>query len=132
MLILGLLSMYFDAAVVFFTMASLFFKMAVTVLCRTLLCMASLSTAFEDIHFSISFKKYHCTLILYYKVCIETCRYTVFWSLYVIITHIHCFQNTLIFLVPKISAVRGLNIHKKWKQEKNNWLKHIFLDLGGN
>ena len=32
MLILGLLGMYFDAAVVFFTMASLFFRMAMTVL----------------------------------------------------------------------------------------------------
>ena len=33
MLILGLLGMYFDAAVVFFTMASLFFRMAMTLLC---------------------------------------------------------------------------------------------------
>ena len=32
MLILGLLGMYFDAAVVFFTMASLFFSMAMAVL----------------------------------------------------------------------------------------------------
>ena len=34
MLILGLLAMYFDAAVVFFTMASLFFRMAMAMLCN--------------------------------------------------------------------------------------------------
>ena len=33
MLILGLLGMYFDAAVVFFTISSLLFRMAVAVLC---------------------------------------------------------------------------------------------------
>ena len=34
MLILGLLGMYFDAVVVFFTIFSLFFKMAMAVLCH--------------------------------------------------------------------------------------------------
>ena len=33
MLILGLLGMYFDAAVVFFTISSLLFRMAMAVLC---------------------------------------------------------------------------------------------------
>ena len=33
MLILGLLGMYFDAAVVFFTNSSFFFRLAVAILC---------------------------------------------------------------------------------------------------
>ena len=36
MLILGLLGMYFDAAVVFFTNSSLFFRLAVAILCTAM------------------------------------------------------------------------------------------------
>ena len=40
MLILGLLGMHFDAAVVFFTNSSLFFSLAMAILCHCCYCCA--------------------------------------------------------------------------------------------
>ena len=54
MLILGLLSMYFDAAVVFVTKSSLLFRLAVAILCSTTEDkLASAVDAIKVIKFSI-------------------------------------------------------------------------------
>ena len=51
MLILGLLGMYFDAAVVFFTNSSLLFRMAMAILC-TVSCIHCLKIRASEIRAS--------------------------------------------------------------------------------
>ena len=47
MLILGLLGMYFDAAVVFVTSQTLFLRLALAILCQEMSCSGKVSRTFE-------------------------------------------------------------------------------------
>ena len=64
MLILVLLGMYFDAAVVFVTKSSLLFRLAVAILCFTLLSKKS-CTNFELHEFFLSLKNMQLNALLY-------------------------------------------------------------------